>query len=54
MFAIAGCQVSFYCFIEIPVYYANSVDPEQKPHFAAPDLGLHCLPITLLGVSRLK
>ena len=24
------------------------------PHSAASDLGLHCLPITLLGVSRLQ
>ena len=26
---------------------ANSVDPDQMPHSAAFDLGLHCLPITL-------
>ena len=32
--------------------YANSEDPDQTPHSAASDLGLHCLPITLLGVSR--
>ena len=24
------------------------------PHFAASDLGLHCLPITLMWVSRLE
>ena len=24
------------------------------PHSAASDLGLHCLPVTLLGVSRLQ
>ena len=29
--------------------FANSGDPDQMPHFAASDLGLHCLPITLLG-----
>ena len=34
--------------------FANSEDPDQTPHSAASDLGLHCLPITLLGVSRLK
>ena len=34
--------------------FANSEDPDQMPHSAASDLGLHCLPITLLGVSRLK
>ena len=27
----------------------NSGDPDQTPHSAASDLGLHCLPITLLG-----
>ena len=34
--------------------FANSGDPDQMPHFVASDLGLHCLPITLLGVSRLQ
>ena len=33
--------------------FANSGDPDQMPRSAASDLGLHCLPITLLGVSRL-
>ena len=32
----------------------NSGDPDQMPHYAASDLGLYCLPVTLLGVSRLK
>ena len=30
--------------------FANSGDPDQR----ASDLGLYCLPITLLGVSRLQ
>ena len=34
--------------------FANSRDPDQMPHSAASDLGLHCLPITLLQVSRLQ
>ena len=34
--------------------FANSGDPDQMPHFAASDLGLHCLPISLLWVSGLK
>ena len=34
--------------------FANSGDPDQTPHSAASDLGLHCLPVTLLGVSRLQ
>ena len=33
---------------------ANSGDPDQMTHFAASDLGLHCLPTTLLGDSRLQ
>ena len=33
---------------------AKSGDPDQMPHSVAADLGLHCLPITLLGVSRLQ
>ena len=31
--------------IEIPVYNANSVDPDQTPQSVASDLGLHCLQI---------
>ena len=34
--------------------FANSGDPDQTPHSAASDLGLYCLPITLLRVSRLQ
>ena len=34
--------------------FANSGDPDQIPRYAASDLGLHYLPITLLGVSRLQ
>ena len=34
--------------------FANSGDLDQTPHAAASDLGLHCLPATLLGVSRLQ
>ena len=37
--------------------FANSEDPDQTPHSAASDLGLHCLPNTVpmnvVGVSRL-
>ena len=31
--------------------FANSEDHDQTPHSAASDLGVHCLPIALLGVS---
>ena len=37
--------------------FAKSGDPDQMPQnldSVASDLGLHCLPITLLGVSRLQ
>ena len=34
--------------------FANSENLDQMPHSAAPDLGQHCLPVTLLMVSRLK
>ena len=34
--------------------FTNSGDPDQMPHSAASDLGLHCLHITLLGVFRLQ
>ena len=34
--------------------FANNEDPDQMPHSAASDPDLHCLPITLLRVSRLQ
>ena len=34
--------------------FANSGDPNQTPHSAVSDLGLHCLLNTLLGVSCLN
>ena len=37
---------------EIPVLKANSVDPDQMPHSAASDLGIHCLPMSLLWGTR--
>ena len=33
---------------------ANSVNPDQTPRSAASDLGLHCLPMSLLWDVRLK
>ena len=32
--------------------YANSVDPDQMPHYPAYDLGLHCLPMSISGHPR--
>ena len=34
--------------------FANIGDPDQMPHSVASDLGLHCLPVTCLGVSSLQ
>ena len=34
--------------------FANSGDPDQTLHSVVSDLGLHCLPVTLLWVSRLQ
>ena len=39
--------------VELHVF-ANSGDPDQMLCSATSDLGLHCLPVTLLGVSRLQ
>ena len=40
--------------MEITKCNANSVDPDQTPRSAASDLGLHCLPMSLLWDARLK
>ena len=34
--------------------FANSGDPDQMLHSAASDLGLHCLPVTHVGVSSIN
>ena len=34
--------------------FAKIGDPDQTTHSAAIDVGLHCLSVTLLGVSRLN
>ena len=53
-----GCLVGFFlllsCFVEISELKTNSVDPDQTPLPVAYDLGLHCLPISLLWDARLK
>ena len=40
----------FCCFYSI--FDQNNVVPDQTPHSVASDLGLHCLPLTLVRVSR--
>ena len=32
---------------KIVVREANNIDPDQRPYFAASDLGLHCLPMSV-------
>ena len=34
--------------------FANSGDPDQMPHSAASELGLHCLPVNPLGGPSLQ
>ena len=51
---MSGKFLSLLCLIEIPVFNANSADPDQMPHSVESDLGLHCLPFTLVGVASLK
>ena len=41
-------------FYRIPAFNANNVDPDQMPHSVASDLGLYCLPMSLLWDARLK
>ena len=49
----SSCEI--YIFLKKKVIlFANSGDPDQTPHSAASDLGLHCLPSTLLQVFRLQ
>ena len=44
-FRVVGTFVAFILFL-MEVLLANSVDPDQMPHYVASDLGLHCLPMT--------
>ena len=45
----------FFNFIQILIEHseANSGDPDQTPHYAASDLGLHCLPMSHITDARL-
>ena len=51
------CMVSFLLlpsFVGISELNANSIDPDQTPRYVTSDLGLHCLPVSLLWDARLK
>ena len=54
IYVVSGYILSLPCFIEIPLFSANGVDPDQTPRSAASDLGLHCLPMSLLWDARHK
>ena len=41
-------------FVAFSELNANSIGPDQTPQSAASDLGLHCLPVSLLWDARLK
>ena len=43
-----------YSYRKMAKLFANSGDPDQRPCSAASNLGLHCLPVNRLGVSRLQ
>ena len=56
-FKYKGCQVTFLLtqyFLEIPVVNAKQCRPWSDATFAASDLGLHCLPMSILWDARHK
>ena len=48
---VSGLFCCFYSTIDGKSCKANNVDHDQMPHYVASDLGLHCLPMSLLRVS---
>ena len=51
-----GGSSLFYCFFLFwwKILLENNVDRNQIPHYVASDLGLHCLSMTILQVSKLE
>ena len=47
-----GSTLSLLFYFSWKIMLANTVDPEQVPNYMASDLGLHCLPMSFLQVSR--
>ena len=45
---VSGCFLLSPGFIEILIFNANNVDPDQTLRSAASDLSLHCLQMSLL------
>ena len=52
-FPILGVSVFFFQFYSISNRYSCTEDPDQTPHSAASDLGLHCLPMSPKWDARL-
>ena len=48
------CSFILTIIIELIVLNTNSTDPDQTPRSAASDLGLHCLPMSVLWDARHK
>ena len=50
---VPGLLCHFYSLVSWKILLANNVEPDQTPHYVASDLGLHCLPMTLLRVKTI-
>ena len=53
-FVISGVSGLLCCFFLYLMKnpHSNNVDPDKMPQYVLADLGLHCLPMTLLRVCR--
>ena len=51
---VSGLLLVLSFIIEILVFNANSVDPDQMLQNAASDLGLHCSPMSFFGDAGYK
>ena len=51
---LRGVWYIFIICIEMSLFNANSVDPDQMPHYVASDLGLHCLPKSFYGTQDMN
>ena len=51
-FKSIGSILSLLFYFLWKILLANNVDPDQMPHHVTSDLGVHCLPLTTLRVSK--
>ena len=51
-FSSVGSLLSHLFYLKWNILLANSIDPDQMLHYVASDLGLYCLPMTLLWVFQ--